>query len=60
LRDQTEWVELVEAGWNRLVSLENPSRMAEVFTSAVGTVGDALNLYGDGNAAEKIVEQLVA
>jgi UDP-GlcNAc3NAcA epimerase len=60
LRDQTEWVELVEAGWNRLVSLENPSRMAEIFTSSVGTVGDALNLYGDGNAAEKIVEQLVA
>jgi UDP-GlcNAc3NAcA epimerase len=57
LRDETEWVELVDAGWNELVGAD-PNRIAEAI-SAVGRDRPARPpLYGDGNAAGKIVEYL--
>ncbi|MHC5026489.1 MAG: non-hydrolyzing UDP-N-acetylglucosamine 2-epimerase [Planctomycetota bacterium] len=59
LRDETEWVELIGAGANRLVGADTDAIIAgheEALRSPVET-GD---LYGRGDAAEKIVEQLVA
>ena len=55
LRDETEWVELLEEGYNRLVSpletdvhnIFNEMLKREVCTSS--------NLYGAGNAAKNIV-----
>jgi UDP-GlcNAc3NAcA epimerase len=61
LRDQTEWVELVELGWNRLV----PPRDAEAVRSGVlaSLVEGACaqpppGLYGEGQAATRIVQWL--
>lgn len=61
LRDQTEWVELVDIGWNRLLS---PSRedLAEALLDAFASEPPALpseELYGGGKAARKIAETLV-
>jgi UDP-GlcNAc3NAcA epimerase len=56
LRENTEWVETVEAGWNRLVG-SDPDQIVEA-------VGDAAvpeehpPLYGDGRAADAIADVL--
>ena len=58
LRDETEWVELVEAGWNFLA----PPRDAETVTRSIrthlDTRGRPIEAYGDGRAAERIVSEL--
>lgn len=57
LRDETEWVELVEAGVNVLVGAQT-DLIAEAIT-APPSVGNARNLYGLGDAASKIVTEIL-
>lgn len=58
LRDETEWVELVECGANTLVGAD-PERIAACLTSSA-TVRANPNIYGDGHAAERIVADLLS
>lgn len=62
LRDETEWVELVEAGCNRLAGADPAAILAAVaaFEAGGGPVSDGGrgDLYGDGHSAEKIVRIL--
>lgn len=60
LRDETEWVELVEAGWNRLAPPESAVTLAQTINAALGSSGQVVKPYGNGDAAQKIVAQLVA
>ncbi len=60
LRDETEWVELVDAGWNHLAPLTSPDLVSEVIMQAIGTRGRQVNLYGSGDAAVRIVSRLRA
>lgn len=56
LREQTEWVELVESGWNTLVGADTAKIAAALSSLACPEQGKPL--YGDGNAAELIVDLL--
>jgi UDP-GlcNAc3NAcA epimerase len=58
LRDETEWVELAEMGWNRIAP---PGKVdiANAIESSIGRRGISGTPYGDGHAAQKIVEVLL-
>ena len=60
LRDETEWLELVEAGWNRLTPPLSPETVSTAVLQAIGTHGSDIQPYGDGDAARRIVERLFA
>ena len=56
MRDTTEWVETVEAGWNVLVDLDRDAALA-----ALGRPhpdGERPDLYGDGRAGARIRDVL--
>jgi UDP-GlcNAc3NAcA epimerase len=58
LRDETEWVELVESGWNRLAPPVDAQSLVRVIKAALGSRGDPVAPYGTGNAAQAIVDTL--
>lgn len=58
LRDETEWVELVEAGWNVLAPPTSAERVAETVLNRLDARGEPVRVYGDGRAAEKIIAEL--
>ena len=61
LRDETEWVELVENNVNMLVGADQ-AKILEAFEnrSAFNDANIALDLYGTGVASEKIVKELLS
>ncbi len=59
LRTETEWVELVEAGWNVLAPPFSHEEIYNKILESVGRSGLDLPLYGDGRAAQKIVARLL-
>lgn len=57
LRNTTEWVETVEAGWNTLVDLDPAAALAALERRPPE---DRPELYGGGHAAERVCEVLSA
>jgi UDP-GlcNAc3NAcA epimerase len=60
LRDETEWVELVEAGWNCLAPPEDAPKLSSAIRLALGRKGQAVHPYGHGDAAQRIVARLAS
>lgn len=58
LRDETEWVELVEVGANVLVGTDE-ARIQNALASMRPCVGDKQHLYGQGDSAQRQLDQLI-
>jgi UDP-GlcNAc3NAcA epimerase len=58
VRDETEWTETVDLGWNRLISADTES-IVSASLAAIDSQGITGIPYGNGDAASKIVEELI-
>ena len=59
LRDQTEWIELVEGGFNTLVGADKNVILDAYHTNLSPKTSFNIRLYGDGHAAGKIINSLI-
>jgi UDP-GlcNAc3NAcA epimerase len=57
LRETTEWVETVEAGWNVLVGLDTEAALAALERTPPP---ERPELYGGGRAAERVCDVVAA
>jgi len=58
LRDETEWVELVDNGFNKLVGADKKT-ILQAYTNQDFNNNFDINLYGMGKASQVIIEQLI-
>lgn len=56
LREETEWIETLEDNWNFIVGTDQ-TKILEKF--AITKFGEQRNFFGDGKAAEKIIDHLM-
>ncbi len=59
LREETEWVELVECGFNLLAGASSTRILASFNEMLEKQIDFSLNLYGNGTAVRKIVSALM-
>lgn len=58
-RDETEWRELVDAGWNRLAPPIDAEAVLDCLRKSLGSTGKEVAPYGTGDAASRIVKRLM-
>jgi len=59
LRDETEWVELIEGGWNQLAPPDSVESIIEALDRACGSCGDDIEPYGKGDASTLICDEII-
>ena len=58
MRDETEWVETVDAGWNTLVGADK-DKIERAFDACVARKPTVTNPYGAGNAADLAMQVIL-
>jgi UDP-GlcNAc3NAcA epimerase len=58
IRQETEWVETVQSGWNRLCDAERGAILSAVVAVSAARPANHTDYYGDGQAAARIVSAL--
>ena len=59
LRDETEWIELIDLGWNRLAPPVSSDSIGKILRAAlVAPRGKSAQPYGDGTSSQKICSAL--
>lgn len=58
MRDETEWAQTVEAGWNQLVGA-NFERIIDAWKLASVPEEKPVAFFGDGNAAKKVILEML-
>jgi UDP-GlcNAc3NAcA epimerase len=56
MREETEWVETVETGWNRLAGADHARIVAAVDAFLATDMPPRAPIFGDGRAADRIVD----
>ncbi len=59
MRNNTEWIETVESGWNVIVGADQKKITESILKSSPTTNSSPSELFGDGKTAEKIVNLLL-
>lgn len=59
LREETEWSELVDVGWNRLCSPTDGDAIRAAVVASLSSRPETVSLYGDGTAADAIAQILL-
>jgi len=59
LRDSTEWVELVEEGWNIVTGTDKTKILNALQECSQGKKGNNVKLYGDGNTSDIILNSIL-
>lgn len=59
LRDETEWIELVENGFNVLVGADYDKIVSTFNENQNASLDFSMNLYGEGDASDKIVSSII-
>ena len=60
LRSETEWIETVEVGWNKVVDADPAEILKAVNNSEKVKERSHTELYGDGDTAKQIVDTLIS
>ena len=59
LRDQTEWLELINSGCNQLIDVANDDIASVVLKNITTNMDFTFPFYGDGSTSTKIIQALV-